>query len=453
MARHRVAPFPRNRQILLNIVINTSVQRDLCTYQRTFTHKSNIHDSMKTPQILLLATCLFAGACQNVTKQEPPKDIISVNMEQVTDSLFRYSELFQSVQVIPLDNSGVLVAGIDKMIVGKDLLYIRDNRTESIYAFRKDGSFVRKYGSLGPGPEEYGSCRDFTIDEQGNKLYLYDARRNRIITYNLQTGEFENDLPLEKPLQSNEISYYEGNLYASQAYSHPQTANPCYLLHQIDLRSGRETGTMLDADVYNKEWKGEFLSAGKSFANIDGEIWFCSGLMDSVMTIRQGKAVPAMVMQGKNVVQKADIDKEALSANSSPTDQTRQMMNLFMRLNKEQKQYGFSNFFMHGKDIWFQCFGGSILKVRHNLQDGKTTIYSKTEDDVLFRAGSNVSSVPNYLTADEGGVYYGYNTEQLRELQQLFYKRELSDKVIGTIGILHLNEESNPVVLYYQFKK
>ena len=50
-------------------------------------------------------------------------------------------------------------------------------------------------------------------------------------------------------------------------------------------------------------------------------------------------------------------------------------------------------------------------------------------------------------------MYYGYNTEQLRELQQLFYKRELSDKVIGTIGILHLNEESNPVVLYYQFKK
>ena len=99
----------------------------------------------------------------------------------------------------------------------------------------------------------------------------------------------------------------------------------------------------------------------KITANIDGEIWFCSGLMDSVMTIRQGKAVPAMVMQGKNVVQKADIDKEALSANSSPTDQTRQMMNLFMRLNKEQKQYGFSNFFMHGKDIWFQCFGGSIL--------------------------------------------------------------------------------------------
>lgn len=60
--------------------------------------------------------------------------------------------------------------------------------------------------------------------------------------------------------------------------------------------------------------------------------------------------------------------------------------------------------------------------------------------------------LPGYLCADADGVFYFYNTEQLAELKRLFESGQLSDKVVNKELIRSLESDSNPVLLYYEFK-
>ena len=150
---------------------------------------------MKRNLFFLLAFVLgFAVvACQSQGSLLVHSQADIINMDSVSTEQWRYSELFKDVRLIPLETKDVLLSSISKMVPVNDTLYLMDRRTEGVYAFKKDGSFIRKFGNNGPAPGEYAGCRDFTVDEEKKKLYLYDSSRNKILRYDLLTGTFEDE--------------------------------------------------------------------------------------------------------------------------------------------------------------------------------------------------------------------------------------------------------------------
>lgn len=49
--------------------------------------------------------------------------------------------------------------------------------------FNKNGSFLRKIGGRGKGPNEYGPLYDFQIDEANNRIYLLPWSNNKLLVY------------------------------------------------------------------------------------------------------------------------------------------------------------------------------------------------------------------------------------------------------------------------------
>lgn len=136
---------------------------------------------------LALLSYILAG-CYDAKDIKSGNHVPVINLDSAYVSDFNYSELFQSVRFIILDNTETLLANIDKMLLHKDTFLILDRKGQGVYAYRKDGTFIRKYGNHGSAPGEYVNCTDFTFSSQDAELYIYDRYRRKILTYDLHSG-------------------------------------------------------------------------------------------------------------------------------------------------------------------------------------------------------------------------------------------------------------------------
>lgn len=408
----------------------------------------------KTFICLFLITYFFLASCSSPKGNDfLAQEATIINLDSATIETFKYSTFFNTAKIIPLSTKEVLLSNIHKMSIIKDTFFLIDKRTESVYSFRKDGSFIQKFGNHGPAPGEYTNCSDFTIDPANRKLFIYDAIRQKILRYDLPTGTFEEEIALSNHQDYSHIHYQSGYLYAVQPCYNPDVDSKFYLLHQINLQTGKDTGKMLDANIYNQGWQNEPIGqSNPPFFPMEGETWFCTGLMNTVMVLKDGTVNPVMAIHGKQVVRKEDIPEEDKRYSPVPTTRSRQLVMQFMRLNQQEKFFGFSNFFVHRDNVWFECNGGSRLSVRYDLKNKDTHIYNRKVDDIFLQKKVN-RTLPSYLCADSTGIYYCYTTEQIPELKHLLENGYLSDKVVNKELINQLDSESNPVLLYYEFKK
>lgn len=219
--------------------------------------------------------------------------IFVANLDSTCTSEFKYSNLYRKVMAIALDNKEVMLVEISKMLVYKDRLYLLDRKSQGVYAFQKDGRFVRKFGNLGAGPDEYVNCRDFAINSDAGEIYVYDMVKHRIHKYDIISGSYKESIQVDKSIDIDYITYNSGYLYAAQTSNRSEKKEEVYyLLYRIDIESGRKTAQWLDAASYNKGWNDELMH-GNIFYNIkEDEDLFVLGLMDTVMCIKKAEILP-----------------------------------------------------------------------------------------------------------------------------------------------------------------
>lgn len=124
--------------------------------------------------ILVLNIQFTTSAYQNISR-------IDIDFDQAYDDL-DLSSIVQDVQLIPLSAiPDSFIGKIDKVLMTKDYIFVLDRfRAGCVFQFTLDGAFVRKVGATGPGPQEYETPSDFTID--GNKIHILDNGAG-IVTY------------------------------------------------------------------------------------------------------------------------------------------------------------------------------------------------------------------------------------------------------------------------------
>lgn len=67
------------------------------------------------------------------------------------------------------------------------------------------------------------------------------------------------------------------------------------------------------------------------------------------------------------------------------------MMQQYMHLAQKKVYFGFCNFYVHQDYLWFNCYGGSLLKVRHHLKSGQTSIFQTQKDDIFLQETSKTA--------------------------------------------------------------
>ena len=150
----------------------------------------------------------------------PDIHIIDVDKAEKVESMF-LSEICSQVKTIILETSdSVLLGNFSGMQVFKDLIFILDKRGDAaLYAFNRDGKFIRRYGNRGIGPGEYLSIDDFTIDTENEIIYLMDDDASQILMYEIFTGKYINKIKLEqKRFNCYSIQYNNKRMYTDVRY-------------------------------------------------------------------------------------------------------------------------------------------------------------------------------------------------------------------------------------------
>ena len=404
-------------------------------------------------KILFCILLFVLFSCKNENHKVDRGEIFIANLDSTCTSEFKYSDLYKKVTAIILDNKEVMLTEISKMLVYKDKLYLLDRRAQGVYAFCKDGSFVCKFGNLGAGPDEYVSCNDFGINADAGEIYIYDMAKHRIHKYDIFSASYKESIIIDKSIDIDYIMCNSGCLYAAQASNRNEEKVPIYyLLYQIDVKSGKKIAQWFDAVYYNKGWNDELIH-GNIFYNIrENKDLFVLGLMDTIMCIKGDAVFPFLAIESERLVQKEDFLKDEKVPTSNPRVRGKRMMSLLTRLSAQNKIYQISDVFECDSMLYFSCMGRILYFVQYDEKKRIAFTYSRVANDVLFRMIPEYFQLPKFLCADSMGGYYYISNDNLAELKYFIDEDNISEKLINRESIKELNEDSNPVILYYEYK-
>lgn len=404
-------------------------------------------------KILFCILLFVLFSCKNENHKVDRGEIFIANLDSTCTSEFKYSDLYKKVTAIILDNKEVMLTEISKMLVYKDKLYLLDRRAQGVYAFCKDGSFVCKFGNLGAGPDEYVSCNDFGINADAGEIYIYDMAKHRIHKYDIFSASYKESIIIDKSIDIDYIMCNSGCLYAAQASNRNEEKESIYyLLYQIDVKSGKKIAQWFDAVYYNKGWNDELIHENIFYNIRENKDLFVLGLMDTIMCIKGDAVFPFLAIESERLVQKEDFLKDEKVPTSNPRVRGKRMMSLLTRLSAQNKIYQISDVFECDSMLYFSCMGRILYFVQYDEKKRIAFTYSRVANDVLFRMIPEYFQLPKFLCADSMGGYYYISNDNLAELKYFIDEDNISEKLINRESIKELNEDSNPVILYYEYK-
>lgn len=380
-------------------------------------------------------------------------DAYVMNIDSLSSKELKYSDIFKSVKTIILENDKVLIGKIDRMQSFQSNLFILDRDiAKGLYVFNKEGKFIRKIGNIGSAPGEYVSCDDFTINTFNNEALIYDSYQHKIYTYDISSGQYIGNVDIDKDIHFMRMTFNGEYLYTTNIFFTPgMDKEPFYLLSQIDLKTGKPINQWLKVEQYNKGWLDKLLQKNIFYNIGEDRNLFAYGLMDSIFCIEKGTIYPYVAIKSNGIVQEADISTEKAQL-ADPNARRKNMIPLLDKLMRNGKVLEISDIFEHNGIIHFNFTKRNGYTAQYNKKTDALSVFSRTKNNLLFKQIPNQYQVPLFLDADEEGVFYTVQTDYLPELKYFATDGYLSDDVIGRKEIESLDENSNPAILYYEYK-
>jgi len=349
--------------------------------------------------LLTVLTCLMLIACgENKSKKTSVSTddylhVIDLNKAKVSN--IRASELFTGITPIVLETTKESLFGaVNKAVITSDYIIILDIAiANALFLFRKDGTFVHKFGRVGGGPGEYVNIWDFCYDGTTETIYTLDTQQRRISLYNIHTGEFLKSINLNRinGLSSN-IYCQAGELYIDLKHS---TSNEKHILNRINQSTGEIEESWFDLETYNQNI--DYI--GKSFLFGDGSsLKFSSFLMSSIMLFEKGKITPFLTFAPEYTLEKKDLKNIDFSGD---------YFELVNKLSRTRKVHNISDYFEH-KDLIFLKFGLDPRMIVYN-QKTKEAITRGLLNDFFyaedFLRAKNNETDPIFIAKDDKGFY------------------------------------------------
>lgn len=326
-------------------------------------------------------------------------------------------------------------------------MFVFDSKANALYKFDLNGSFIHQIGSLGPGPGEYSTCTDFTIDTDKKEILVLDSRLKKIFKYDSTNGRFVESIRLDNQCDIDRIHYHKKNIYGIKASFVSLSCQNSFMLHQLNASSGKLERSWLDNNKYNKGWQGEFVRHNLFYPATD-KCLFTMGFMDAIMQIGTEHPLPYVTFESKGLVTEKDVTPMKEEQN---WEVFHQMFQYNMRNKKIQNV---CDVFEHKEQLFFSFQRFSKHFVCYNKTTNETLIYNQVQNDILYKELPSSHILPKFLLADEHGVYYSTSIESVDELRHFIIEADLgSDKFVNKEILENLDQDSNPVILFYEFKK
>ena len=135
---------------------------------------------IKFQYLLLIDIIIFSFSC---TSQD--NNFYNFNPNTIVNKEFTLSDIADNIFYIPLDNTFLVSSNNQIKLTDNNIfLYGQDG----IVSYNRNGTFIKKIGSIGRGPGEYISARYIAIDKNNRTIFVKD--RDNIIKVYSKGGVF-----------------------------------------------------------------------------------------------------------------------------------------------------------------------------------------------------------------------------------------------------------------------
>jgi hypothetical protein len=308
------------------------------------------------------------------------------------------SSIFSKARAIFLEETDYAVIGeINSIQVFENYIFVLDiYKAKKLFVFNKDGKYLRQIGTVGHGPGEYVSIRDFCLDTINREIYIHDAGKQMLHKYNFETGRYIESVKMQHDKgYCHYVMYSNNKIYANLTHH----GN---LVMELNLKTHTQK-EFLNTDEYNLGWNRAYFTQYNVFTSKLNSPKYVEHLMTTVMNINETGLHPYLTVKSKNWVKKSDI----------LTEEKLDEMDVFQYTLFEEKGRVFKiqNYMEHGNFIYFEyAQGNNVFFVVFNKENSETyqcNYYTSLENDLFLKTGikGQYFSFPFVSSEAAYGVY------------------------------------------------
>jgi hypothetical protein len=366
-------------------------------------------------------------------KQKPTQ--IKIDLSKTIDGNF--DDYFILKKVIFLDDKSP-IGQINLIRQFKKNIFILDSEnTQQLYCYDLEGKLIWEFKSKGKGPLEYAVISDFVINENKGTIDLLDNRKNIIINIDINTGI---------PKKSFKIGFYGREMILYR--------NGDYLLHTGNITVNEDLNYKLLLVNSNQKVKsknlivtdGESMKFDYGFRSIEQYediIYFTESLNDTIYTIKNDTLKTSYYVDfldkkhPRELNEKFSFDKFRSMQKDKP---------FISNIDLVRKKNGVLNFMFSYNKSYYCAF--------YDINKKHTYIFNSLKNGTV----SDVQQIftQGYINDGFVSIIEPFMLDKLKKTMEkdaVFKDKIKTDKPELYNVILKTNENSNPILFIYEFKK
>ena len=391
----------------------------------------------------LLSTCSSKQIEKAAGEFMPGEAHYVIDLDGSLEESVYYSSVFKNVRTIILETSrNCLIGATTELQIFDSCIYLLDARVaKSLFVFDMEGRFIRKIGSLGNGPGEYAVIKDFTLDTENGVIYLLD-QRHRVHKYQLD-GTFIHSITIQMP-QANSffIQYYKERLYSS-FLPNLRTKYDNMLL-EIDPADGKILSQSLPVK-YNKGWAEAYFSDNFFKSRLNKPPMYSQFFMDFIVSIGE-EVTPYIELKSRNFFTENDFGNFPKGMPHSE---------MLMSFQGTSKIWNVHCYIENDDFILFKCRSGFFdsFTVIFNKKTETVKLAKKISNDLVIKKGNDTKSIfGRFKFSDSKGAYEIISPNAIIRFLEYVKSDEIIPNLDKMSQLKKLDEESNPIIFYYEFK-
>ena len=392
----------------------------------------------------VLAVALLLFLFSSISCSLKQKDIVfeskySFNLDEKKESI-PLSTFFKNPETIILEtNNDCLIGRIDELQVFDGCIYVLDMYfAKSLLTFDKDGRFIRKIGGIGNGPGEYIKLLDFTLDTENRFIFLLDYGQ-RVHKYQLDGTFIQTITP--NLLRSNitNIQYYKKKLYLNvEAFN---SSPDDYMLIEVDPDNGKIYSSYLPLH-YNKGWD-KLLSRGHSvfMSRLNSPPLYTRLFMDYIVAI--GEETSAYIeLKSKFLSNEEDLENFPEITDFEKFSKAVEDFSKVWDVHSYVENYNFIMF-------WYR-YDRTYNNLIFNKKTHEVRIIEFFINDLIFR--NDQKGFRGFAFSDSKGSYSILQNVSIKSFQTSIKNNEVVYDFDKLDQLMKLDDDSNPVIFFYEFK-
>jgi hypothetical protein len=230
-------------------------------------------------------------------------------------------------------------------------------------------------------------------------------------------------------------------------FFHNEKQDGKYLLQEINLSSGNIEKTWFSPDIYNKGvHENSFRNESFFYSRNQGAPKYVQCLMDTVLSIQDNEIIAFLAVKDKYWITVEDTKRIAgLKADKADPNKF-----IIPDLFTQNKSYDIFNFVEVSDLIFFKFVREmKIFSTFYNVSNQELNITTNVQNDLVYK---KYLFIDNIACADQKGIYGYIDSEMLPYLLEQREKANINTDLKEKNRLIEIEEDSNPVIFYYEYK-